>query len=202
MTSTTPQRPFSEACENNKDPILHVLTRCFAETCDVLEIGSGTGQHAVHFARHLPHLHWQPSDLSLNHAGIQSWIEYSQLRNIAAPIELDVDKQPWQVGEYDAVFTANTLHIMAWRQIENLFSGLKNVMREGSILAIYGPFNYGGKYTSPSNRRFDQWLREQNPYSAIRDFESVEALAKASGLQRREDNAMPANNRLLVWQKL
>jgi len=195
------KKPFSQSSENNKDHILLVLKDAFADVNSVLEIGSGTGQHAVHFARSLPHLNWQPSDLEINLSGIKLWLDEARLPNIREPIFFDVNELPWQVGEFEGVFTANTLHIMAKPEIENLFLGVDKALKDNGTLCIYGPFNYGGKYTSASNERFDGWLYEQNPKSAIRDFEWVNSLAENAGLVLTQDHEMPANNRLLEWTK-
>jgi cyclopropane fatty-acyl-phospholipid synthase-like methyltransferase len=195
-------KPFSEACERNKDPLLKVLRALLADRRTVLEIGSGTGQHAVYFARHLPHLTWLTSDLPANHAGIQAWLDEEQLPNVQPPIHLDVAARPWPVPAVDAVFSANTAHILAWPLVEEMFAGIGQVLTPDGILCLYGPFNYGGRYTSDSNARFDEWLRQRDAASAIRDFEAVDALARAQGLTLAQDYAMPANNRTLVWRRL
>ncbi|MEX1032874.1 MAG: DUF938 domain-containing protein [Cellvibrionaceae bacterium] len=194
-------KPFSQACENNKQPILNVLTQAFAKTNQVLEIGSGTGQHAVFFAAHLPHLFWQTSDLAERHAGIKAWLAEAQLPNLGEPLVIDVDDRSWPIEPVDGLFSANTLHIMSWDQVQRLFNGLSRVLLPRSKVAIYGPFNYFGTFTSESNRNFDAWLKQQDARQGVRDFESVNALAEAIGLQLLEDNPMPANNRLLVWEK-
>ena len=193
------EKPFSQSSENNKDYILNVLKEAFQDTNSVLEIGSGTGQHAVHFARNLPHLNWQPSDIEINLPGIGLWLYESELPNIKEPVLLDVNKLPWEVGKFEGLFTANTLHIIAKAEIENLFQGIAQVLKDHGTLCIYGPFNYDGEYTSPSNERFDDWLYRQNPKSAIRDFEWVNSLAENVGLVLTQDHEMPANNRLLEW---
>ena len=166
----------------------------------MLEIGSGTGQHAVHFAAAMPWLAWQCSDRADNLPGIAAWRDEAALANTPPAIELDVDG-PWPKNGFDAVFTANSLHIMGWPQVEAFFAGVGKVLQEDGLLIVYGPFNYGGEFTSDSNRAFDQWLKDRDPASGIRDFEAVDALARAIGLALVEDNAMPANNRALVWQK-
>lgn len=194
-------KPFSQACENNKGPILERLKTLFADTHEVLELASGTGQHACYFAEQLPHLKWQPSDLLENLCGINAWSVDSQLQNIARPIELDVCMDPWGVTIPDAIFTANCLHIMSWQSVQSLFAYLGNKAPKNNCLVIYGPFNYRGEYTSDSNAQFDQWLKQRDPHSAIRDFEAVDTLAKNAGYQLRDDYSMPANNRLLVWEK-
>jgi len=195
-------KPFSQACENNKDPILGVLKRVFVNPCEVLEIGSGTGQHAVYFAEHLPHLTWQPSDQAIHLPGINLWINEAELENIKKPLMLDINQQPWPVSEIDAVFTANTLHIMSWESVQVFIESLGDVMLSSAIFCSYGPFNVDGTYTSESNARFDIWLKEQNPLSAIRDLEALISLANEAGIKLLEDIAMPANNKLLIWEKI
>ena len=197
---------FSQACENNKQPILTVLQNAFANTKQVLEIGSGTGQHAVFFAKQLPQLCWQPSDLLVNHHSINSRRQSSGLTNMLAPIVLDLH-QPWQLalakpslqGVIDGVFTANTLHIVSSALVKLFFTGVKQSLVKGGVLCVYGPFNYQGKYTSQSNANFDLWLKDRDAESGIRDFEHIENLAEEAGLALISDNPMPANNRLLVF---
>jgi SAM-dependent methyltransferase len=197
-------KPFSEASERNRAPILAVLTRLLGECREVLEIGSGTGQHAVYFAAHLPRLEWQPSDVAENLPGIQMWIdqarEEGQIANVRAPIALDVNGGEWPEGRYDAVFSANTAHIMSWPEVERMLARAAAALRPGGLFCLYGPFNYGGGFTSESNARFDASLRARDPRMRIRDFEAVDALARREGFALAEDNAMPANNRLLVWR--
>lgn len=193
-------KPFSESCERNREPILAVLREVFAEARRVLEIGSGTGQHAVYFGAALPHLTWQTSDLPAHHAGIHLWLKDAGLPNVLPPRVLDAcDAQTWPAQGYDAVFSANTLHIMRWAAVVNCFQLIGRTLEPDGILVVYGPFNYGGDYTSDSNRRFDAWLKARDPASGIRDFEAVDALARAQGLRLARDVAMPANNRTLVW---
>lgn len=196
------QRPYSQACANNQQPILQILAEVLAGVGEVLELGSGTGQHARFFAEQLPHLIWQPSDLAENLPGVRQWCEDYSGANLAAPQTLDVRQRPWPLRIGDAIFTANSLHIMAWSAVESLFEWLGEHAPTGNLLVMYGPFNYGGEYTSDSNARFDQWLAQQSPDSAIRDFEAVDGLARNAGYCLQEDYAMPANNRLLFWQKL
>lgn len=195
------QKPFSQACQNNQQAILEVLLRVLADRKQLLEIGSGTGQHAVYCAPRLPHLIWQTADLEVNHPGINAWLDESPAPNLRRPLSLNADNAPWPLASVDAVFTANTCHIMAWDSVVNLFVGLESLLEPKAILAIYGPFNYNGQFTSDSNARFDQWLKQQAPHQGIRDFEAVNGLAEKAGLFLIEDNEMPANNRLLVWQR-
>ena len=192
--------PFSDACERNKAPILDVLREAFADRQRVIEIGACTGQHAVHFARHLPHLSWQPTDRPEYLPGLSSRIAAEGPPNLRSAIELDVLHQPWPSLRGDAVFSANTLHIMSWQAVEALFAGLPRILEPGGVLAIYGPFKNGGRFTTASNAAFDAMLRERDPESGLRDLESVNALANAVGLALRADHAMPANNQLLVWR--
>jgi cyclopropane fatty-acyl-phospholipid synthase-like methyltransferase len=166
----------------------------------VLEVGSGTGQHAVYFAAALPHLQWQTSDRVENHAGIRAWVEEAALPNALAPLALDVN-DAWPALAFDAVFSANTLHIMSWAEVERLFAHLDAAMAADAKLVIYGPFNYGGQFTSPSNAQFQQSLQSLAPHMGIRDFEAVDALARDIGLRLVEDHEMPANNRCLVWRR-
>ena len=193
--------PFSQACENNKDYILAILRDAFAGRSKVLEIGSGTGQHACHFAAHLSGLSWQPTELSVHLDVLRPRCLAYAGDNLLPPLALDVRDETWPVAIPDAVFTANCLHIMAFSAVEALFLGLGRQAGEDVVLAIYGPFNYAGRYTSDSNARFDQWLAQRDPASAIRNFEDVDALAAAAGFALQADHAMPANNRLLIWRK-
>lgn len=193
--------PFSQACENNQAPILDVLRESFARSTQVLELGSGTGQHSVYFAPRLPHLVWQTSDLARNHPGITAWHTLHPAANLRGPIALDLSDNRWPAGTYDAVFTSNTAHIVAWPLVENMFRLVGEHMPAGGVFAIYGPFNYNGQFTSDSNRAFDAMLRERDPASGIRHIEDVLALAARHGLHLVRDHAMPANNRTLVFVK-
>jgi SAM-dependent methyltransferase len=193
--------PFSDACERNKGPILEILRVAFADRRHALEIGAGTGQHAVHFARHLPHLQWQPTDRSEYLDDLARRIEAEGTPNLLPAVELDVLCEPWPALSADAVFSANTLHIMSWPAVETLFTRLPRVLQANAVLAIYGPFRYVGRFTTPSNAEFDRGLRERDPASGLRDFESVDALARGIGFELVADHAMPANNQLLVWRR-
>jgi len=195
------EKPFAEACERNRGPLLEVLREAFADRRQVLEVGSGTGQHAVHFAAGLPHLVWQTSELPMHHAGIRAWLDEAQLPNLRPPLALDVAGD-WPAESYDAAFTANTLHIMGWPLVERFFSGLRGVLAPGAVLAVYGPFNYQGAFTSESNAQFDRWLKSRDPASGIRDFEAICTLAATNGFALLRDVPMPANNRTLLWRRL
>jgi SAM-dependent methyltransferase len=195
------RKQFSAACERNREPILAVLRDVFADCTHVLEIGSGTGQHAVFFGAQLPHLVWQTSDLPDNHPSIGAWLQEAQLSNVLPPLMLDTYSDDWPPGPFDAVFSANTCHIMAWRDVEAMFAGIGRVLQIGGVLCIYGPFNYGGTFTSASNAQFDASLRAHAPHMGIRDVEAINRLAADRGLVLQADHSMPANNRVLVWQR-
>jgi hypothetical protein len=193
-------KPFSQACENNKRPILAVLREAFAEVDSVLEIGSGTGQHAAFFAEQMPWLRWQPSDCAVNLPGIRAWCDDAALPNLPPPLALNVT-EPWPAVAATAVFSANTAHIMSWPTVGQFIDAVGRLLPAGGVFALYGPFNYGGNYTSCSNADFDHWLKARDRLSGIRDFEAVNALAERAGLALAADHAMPANNRTLVWRK-
>ncbi|MCC8442458.1 class I SAM-dependent methyltransferase [Xanthomonas cannabis] len=208
-------KPFSPASARNREPILDVLRRHFADRQHVLEIGAGTGQHAVHFAAAMPWLQWQASDHADHLPGMQQWLDEAALPNTPQPIVLQAVLTPTaglaplpalpvlpdgQRG-FDAIYSANTLHIMGWPQVQALFAGLPAVMAPQAVLAVYGPFNRNGQFTSDSNRAFDAMLRERDPASGIRDADAVDALATAAGLQLIDDVALPANNHCRVWRR-
>jgi cyclopropane fatty-acyl-phospholipid synthase-like methyltransferase len=193
-------KPHSPACERNRDPILAVLREHFAGARRVLEIGSGTGQHAVYFAAHLPQLIWQASDREENLPGIRAWLDEAALSNTPPPLMLDVSS-PWPDDRFDAVFSANTLHIMAWSEVEQLFARLPHVTDIGATLIIYGPFNDAGRYSSESNAAFDRSLQSRGSHMGIRDAEAVDALATRAFFTLIDDIAMPANNRCRVWRR-
>lgn len=195
------EKPFSQACENNRVPILEVLVSAFSASSRVLEIGSGTGQHAVYFAPRLPHLTWVPSDLEENHAGIRMWIDDAPTSNLAPLQELDVRVPSWPFEHIDGVFTANTAHIMHWPEVVHMFRGVSNLLPLGGVFVQYGPFKYHGEHTSESNRRFDQALRARDPGMGLRDIDALWELADAGGFDLVDDLEMPANNRTLVWKK-
>ena len=194
-------QPFSAACERNREPILAVLRTFLADRGRVLEIGSGTGQHAVHFAAALPQLTWQTTDRAEHLAGIRTRLDEAALPNTPPPRMLDVAANAWPTPSFDAVFSANTLHIMSWGEVEALFAALSDATTNDAKLAIYGPFNYGGRFTSDSNAAFDGSLKARAPQMGIRDVAAVDALARAAGFVLIDDIAMPANNRLRLWQR-
>lgn len=193
-------KPFSQACENNKRPIAEVLGRVFTRPGLILEIGSGTGQHVVHFAEQMPHLNWQPSDRRQYLPGCRMWLAESGCGNIRPPLALDV-LRPWPLDSADGVFSANTAHIMDWAMVRAMFRGVAAILQPGGYFCLYGPFQYAGAHTSDSNARFDANLRGRDPDMGVRDVTDLEHLAASLDTRLVADHAMPANNRLLVWQR-
>ncbi|MDH5446302.1 MAG: class I SAM-dependent methyltransferase [Gammaproteobacteria bacterium] len=194
-------KPYSESCDQNQTPILEVIQPVLANCRQVLEIGSGTGQHAVAFARAMPQLTWHTSDCPENHPGIHLWLEEAGLENISLPIALDVLQDDWPGYAVDAIFTANTAHIMHWPEVEAMFMGGGKMLNEGGHFLMYGPFNYNGQFTSESNAQFDLWLKARDPLSGIRHFEEIDGQANKAGMSLKNDFTMPANNRILHWIK-
>lgn len=194
-------RNFSKAADNNKDAILAVLSARMSETATVLEVGSGSGQHAIHFAAQLTHLRWRPAELEEAIDALRDNLAEVALGNIAEPVALDVRSDPWPVAGVDTVYTANTLHIMSWPMVVEFMRGAGRALTETGSLYVYGPFRYRGDFTTESNARFDDWLKSRNPDSGIRDFEALNSLAVAQGLVLAADIAMPANNQLLIWHR-
>ncbi len=199
-------KPFSDACEENKQPILAVISSYFSKSESILEIGSGTGQHAVFFAQHLPQVHWYCSDQELYHDGIKQWLADYTGTNLSGPLVLDVKqatwpKKIWPEKIFDGIFSANTAHIMSWPEVESMFTGVGKHLKTGGYFCLYGPFNYDGQYSSQSNQRFDQFLKARDPLSGIRDLNDLKVLAAKCGLKLIKDHEMPVNNRTLVWQK-
>lgn len=196
----SPDLPYSKACDNNKAPILEQLTRHLKQPGKLLELGSGTGQHAIYFGNALPHIIWQTSDRSLNHAGINAWIDEFGRTNILTPLTLDIYENTLP-DDIDYIFTANTFHIIAWPGVSLLLEKVGATLRNGGLLLVYGPFNYQGQFTSESNARFDSHLKAHNPERGIRDIEAVCEVANKHHLHLIEDNPLPANNRLLVFKR-
>ena len=199
MEDSPDLKQYSQACEENKTPILNIIRDEFSDAREILEIGSGTGQHAVFFGARLPHLSWQTSDLESSHASINAWRREAALGNVLGPLLLDATDRQWPDKYYDGLFSANTTHIMGWSAVESLFTRIGKVLAPGASFCLYGPFNYDGHYTSDSNARFDQWLKQRDPLSGIRDFEALDLLASDNGMSLKADHEMPVNNRLLVW---
>jgi hypothetical protein len=194
-------KPYSTACDQNRDPILSVLRELLSDRKTVLEVGTGTGQHAVYFAEKLPHLTWQCSDQIQYHQGIQLWLDEAKLPNLLPPLALNVSEDNWPKTQYDALYCANVMHIMSWKNVEDLFRHTAACLNDNGLMICYGPFNFNGQYTSASNAQFDQSLRMRDPLSGIRHFEALQVLAEDNGLSFVSDTEMPANNRILLWQK-
>lgn len=194
-------KPFSESCEQNRDPILSVIQPLLSNCTNVLEIGSGTGQHAVYFAEKMPHLLWQTSDCAEYLPGITLWLDEAGLEISSSPIELDVSNSVWPTNNVDTIFTANSVHIMSWKNVQDLFNGVGQLLKRNGQFIVYGPFNYDNQYTSESNARFDDWLGSRNTESSIKNFEDVCQLAEQNGMFLVKDYEMPVNNRILHWIK-
>ena len=194
-------KPYSAACERKREPILAVLRQHFSDRRHVLEIGSGTGQHAAYFAAALPHLTWQTSDVASNLPGIRQWLADGALTNTPAPVEFDVNDDARPRGAFDAVYSANTLHIMGWDDVQRMFGHLAALPARDLTLAVYGPFNRAGRFTSESNAAFDASLKARDSRMGIRDLADVDALAHGAGLELIADVAMPANNCTIIWRR-
>ena len=194
-------KPYSESCDQNKEPILTVIEPLFSSLSSVLEIASGSGQHAVYFAGKMPHLRWHTSDCLPYLDGINLWLDAAALGNVEPPFELNVTSSQWPQLNVDAIFTANSVHIMHQQDVINLIAGVGSILKSGGSFIVYGPFNYNGQFTSASNQRFDQWLKDKDPLSGIKHFEEIESLANNKGLVLVKDYEMPANNRILHFKK-
>ena len=194
-------RPDAPAAGRNREPILEVLQSEFRDVRTVLEIGSGTGQHAVFFAAAMPHVQWQTSDLAGNHEGINAWIEWSKLENVTAPILLDMATAHPMEKNIDAIYSSNTAHIMSAALVEEMFAFVGASLRDDGVFCLYGPFNEGGVFSSESNARFDESLRNQDSKMGIRDLEDLNRHAHKGSLSLVRRYGMPANNQLLVWKK-
>ncbi len=194
-------KPYAPACDRNAEPIYQILQQELSVESHILEIGSGTGQHAVAFCAQQARWRWQCSDRPEQIPGIKAWLEALAPQQAPEPLALDVLQGPWPTQTFDAVFTANTLHIMPWQATQMLFEKLPALLPEHGKLLVYGPFNYNGQFTSESNAQFELWLKQGGAHQGIRDFEAVAKLADQAGLELRQDYAMPANNRLLCWRR-
>lgn len=194
-------KPYSQSSEENKEVIYQVIKPIFNQKKHVLEVASGTGQHAVYFAEKMPYLTWQTSDLIESHSGIKQWMKSVNLPNILPPLELNVSEKQWPNTLYDGVFSANSFHIMSKQNVTDFFKNVSTILNKKAVVIIYGPFNYNGEFTSESNANFDIWLKNRSPQSGIKDFEWCNLLAQEAQLSLIEDIEMPMNNRILVWQK-
>ena len=195
-------KPFAQSCLENRDPIFSVLAPRVEDCETLIEIGSGTGQHAVYFGAELPELIWQTSDRREGHAGIQAWLDDAALPNVRSPLALDVLADTWPQASFDCAFSANTAHIMSEDAVVAMFGGVGRVLEPRGLFLLYGPFNYDGGFSAPSNARFDASLRQRDPSMGIRDVGWLREVAESSGLMLAEDIEMPVNNRTLVWRKL
>jgi SAM-dependent methyltransferase len=200
-------KEFSAACERNREPIVEVLAEIFGDARRVLEVGSGTGQHAVYFGGRLPHLEWQPSNQAGGLRSIRAWLAEAELENVREPIELDLFDESWadKLGSeqiFDAVVATNVIHIAPWEATDQLFRHAESLLEDGGLVYLYGPFRYAGRALEPSNERFDEWLRGRDARSGIRTFEEVDEVAVRHGFELVEDRAMPANNRSIWWRRV
>lgn len=196
-------KQFAPSCDRNKEFILKLLKDVLPASGTVLEVGSGTGQHAVYFASQLPHLNWQPTDLSANFPSIRAWAGEKSLANLQRPLELDLlaDIKKWPLSLAQAIVCINTVHIVAWRGVMNLFAGAGRVLSPGGVLYVYGAYRYATRPLEPSNESFDQLLRARDPESGLRDFEAVNEQAQKNGMTLLCDRPMPGNNRSIAWVK-
>ena len=197
---TTPDLPYSEACERNRKPILEALGQVLPARGQVLELGSCSGQHVVFFAPFFPELTWQPSDRLEYLEGLGARIRQEGGRNIRQAIELDVLKS-WPEDLFDAVYSANTAHIMSWEAVTAMFAGVGRILVSGGLFCLYGPFNEGGRFTSVSNEAFDRSLRARDPSMGIRGLEALDSLAHEQEMKLMQQFLLPANSRLLVFHK-
>jgi len=189
------------ATARNREPIREVLARELPRQGTVLEIASGSGEHATYFARAFPELAWQPSDGSeAALASIAAWRAEAQLPNLRAPVALDVTAASWPVTHADAILCINMIHIAPWEATLGLFAGAARVLPAGALLYLYGPYRFGGAFTADSNAEFDRSLRSRDPRWGVRDVDELEAAARPHGFVLRETIAMPANNHSLVFR--
>ena len=191
----------SDAAERNKEPILQLLAPVLSQTRRLLEIGSGTGVHALYFSARLPQLTWQPTDTGEYLPTLRERLKREGGANLLPVVELDVRNHPWAVEQVDAIYSANTLHIMSWSSVHDFFKGVGSVLIRSGLLCVYGAFRYGDRYTSESNAKFDAFLRNRDPESGLRDAHEVDRLAREQGLALLADHPMPANNQLRIWNR-
>jgi len=196
-------KAFSQAADNNKQHIAEVLKLYITEHDNILEIGSGTGQHAAFFATYFPSVFWHTSDLQCNHASINEWLSGSQHENALRPIELDISiKSQWPTAHYDMVFSANTAHIMAWEHVRLMLEMAASVLPRQGWLILYGPFNVNNRFTSHSNAQFNHYLKSQNTQMGLRNIEAIEENALQHGLSLMRIHDMPAHNKILALQQI
>lgn len=195
-------KPFAPSCERNRDPIRDVLKRVLTGSGLLLEVGSGTGQHAAYIAKDFPAYKWQPTDLPEKLDDINKWAVESGASNILPAVALDLSEGNWPVEQCDVLVCMNTIHIVAWQLVKNLFRGAGRVLKPGGVMYVYGPFEYSDRPLEPTNAEFNEWLKMRDPKSGIRNFDDVNRLAQENGLVLEGDKAMPANNRSIWWRKL
>jgi len=193
--------PFSTAADNNKEVIAEQLARHLTSAARVLEIASGTGQHAEFFTTAMPHLVWQPSDVNVDETGLKARVTAARIPTLLEPIVLDIDHWPNMRPAYDVVYSANCIHIIPPRLLPKYVAGAARSLKSGGSMMLYGPFKYGGAFTTESNARFNDWLAERYDGAGIRDFEHIDELARLNGLVFESDEAMPANNQFIIWKK-
>ncbi len=195
-------KQYAPACERNSRPILEVLSPLLKDAGTVLEIGSGTGQHAVCFSAALPHVQWRPSDQPGATASVSAWRAESALPNLLEPLEIDLlNSSEWPTQSFDALVCINTVHIVSWEGVRGLFELASRAVNPAGVIYLYGPFRYASQALELSNEQFDQWLKQRDPDSGIRDFDALNQLAVNAGFSLEGDVAMPANNRSLWWRK-
>ncbi len=192
---------YSPAAEKNKTPVLEVLRERLAPTARVLEVGSGSGQHALHFTEALPELRWQPTEHPAVMPALEANLGAAGREAILPPLALDLAADSWPIGPFDGVYAANVMHIVSVPLGEALLRGAASVLGEGGQLLLYGPYRFGGAFTTESNAEFDQWLKARDPASGVRDFEAAAAAAEAVGLVFADNRAMPSNNQLLCFRR-
>lgn len=195
------EKPFAPSCERNRGPILNILNSCLKGHKRLLEVGSGTGQHAVYFAPKFEGLTWITSDRAENHQGIKAWLDEAKLPNIEGPLSFNLGEDSFPAANIDAVYTANTFHIMPFEMVSELISLSGANLEKDSVFIVYGPFTYEGKFTSTSNEEFDQILRQRASHQGIREFNEIKQMFEKAGFDFKEDIAMPANNQTLIFKK-
>ena len=192
---------YSQAAENNKAPIADIMCRHLPSNAFVLEIGSGAGQHALHMTHAFPGIAWLPSEREAVVPILRANLALYESNNIHPPLVLDLADFTWSGDPVDAIYAANVMHIVSESLGERLLQLAAEALKPSGLLMLYGPYKYNGKFTTESNARFDQWLKDRDPASGIRDFEALMTTAKCTGLILTQDYAMPANNQMLIFER-
>ena len=192
---------YSQAAENNKAPIADVMGKHLPPDASVLEIGSGAGQHALHMSHTFPGITWLPSERKAVVPILMANLALYESNNIQPPLVLDLADFTWSGDPVDAVYAANVMHIVSDSLGKRLVQLAADALRSSGLLMLYGPYKYNGQFTTESNAAFDQWLKDRDPASGVRDFEAVLATAQCSGLTLAQDYAMPANNQMLIFER-